>query len=319
LLSDENGEHPVQSSGTLASEHILVPISDDGNMDKLLDFALLIKEKKSANPVSLLSVVPNNEEAEANIIRSRNQLEGYVKQASATESKVNVIASIDHNVASGIARTSKEIMVDTVIVGWPHRSGLLDKLIGEDINILINNIDKTLFICHLEKPLIANKRIVVVSPPLAERENGFDVWLQKIAKLSQELSIPVFHYGDPRTQEAIKKQTKKGGYAAVFHYEAFSEWEDFLVLSRVIHEHDLLVLISSRRGSVSYMNLLDNLPAKLERYFAPNSKIIVYPKPFTDESFISEGYEDIPSGPINKGIETLEKGIESIFKRGKDE
>ncbi len=319
LLSDENSDSSSSHASTLLSEHILIPLSNAENMEKLLDFALLIKEKKSANPVSLLSVVPNNEEAEANIARSKSRLEAYVKQASATESKVNVIAAIDHNFAGGVARTSKEIMADIVVTGWPSRTGLLEKLIGEDLDILISNLDKTLFICHLAKPLIANKRIVIFSPPLAERENGFEAWLQKITKLAQELSIPVLFYGDPRTHEAAQKKIKKGAYSAVFNFEAFTDWEDFLVLSRTIQDQDLIVLASSRRGSVSYNSVLDNLPVKLERYFAANSRIIIYPKPFADEAGFGEGYEDIPTGPINKGIETLGKGIESIFKRNKEE
>ena len=315
LLHDSEGAQPLPSAGALTSEHILIPISNIQNMEKLLDFALLIKDKKSANPISLLSVVPNNEEAETNIARSKNQLEAYVKQASATESKVHVIAAIDHNVASGVARTSKEIMADLVVAEWPGRAGLLEKLIGEDLDILIANMDKTLFVCQLEKPLIANKRIVLIAPPLAEHENGFEGWLQKIAKLAQELSVPVHFYGDARTHEAVQKLIKKSGYSAGFQFVVFTDWEDFLVLSRTIQDQDLLVLASSRRGSVSHQSLLDNLPAKMERYFAENNKIVIYPKPFAFESGMHEGYEDIPTGPINKGIETLGKGIESIFKR----
>ena len=206
-------------------------------------------------------------------------------------------------------------MADLVVAEWPSRAGLLEKLLGEDLDILIANMDKTLFVCQLEKPLISNKRIVLIAPPLAEHENGFEGWLQKIAKLAQELSVPVLFYGDARTHEAVQKLTKKIGTSAGFQFVVFTDWEDFLVLSRSIEDEDLIVLASSRRGSISYKSLLDNLPAKMERYFVQNSKIVIYPKPFAHESGMHEGYEDIPTGPLNKGIETLGKGIESIFKR----
>src|SRR5690606_23119653 len=149
------------------------------NIEKLLEFALLVKDKKSVNPVSLLSVVPNNEEAEQNIIRSKNKLEKYVQQGSATETQVKIIATIDHNAASGIARTSREIMADFIIIGWPHRSGFLEKLIGEKVESILNNTERTLFVTHFEYPLVAHKRIIVIAPPLSEREAGFELWCNK--------------------------------------------------------------------------------------------------------------------------------------------
>src|SRR5690606_9298680 len=41
------------------SEHILLPIANVENIEKLLEFSIYIKDKKSANPVSILSVVSN--------------------------------------------------------------------------------------------------------------------------------------------------------------------------------------------------------------------------------------------------------------------
>lgn len=40
-------------------EQILLPIANTANMDKALEFAVLIKDKKSRNPLSILTVVPN--------------------------------------------------------------------------------------------------------------------------------------------------------------------------------------------------------------------------------------------------------------------
>src|SRR5690606_20328370 len=124
----------IKMNGANSSEHILLPIASVANMEKLLDLAIFIKDKKSANPVSILSVVSNNDEAEINILKARNKLEEFVKQASASETKVNIITTIDHNSASGIIRISREIMADIIVLGWPQRTGFFDKLIGEKID-----------------------------------------------------------------------------------------------------------------------------------------------------------------------------------------
>lgn len=122
IETEDDSESLLKSNGA-ASEHILLPISNIEKIEKILEFAVLIKDKKSANPVSLLSVVSNNEEAEINLLKTRNKLEEFVKQASATETKVNIITTLDHNAASGITRISREIMADILILGWPQRTG----------------------------------------------------------------------------------------------------------------------------------------------------------------------------------------------------
>ena len=185
IETEDDSESLLKSNGA-ASEHILLPISNIEKIEKILEFAVLIKDKKSANPVSLLSVVSNNEEAEINLLKTRNKLEEFVKQASATETKVNIITTLDHNAASGITRISREIMADILILGWPQRTGFLDKLIGEKIDAILNNSNKTIFICQLEKPLVLHKRIIIAAPPLTEHENGFSLWLNKFTKLAQE-------------------------------------------------------------------------------------------------------------------------------------
>src|SRR5690554_5146065 len=49
---------------TSAPEQILIPIANTINIGKILEFAVLIKDKKSPQPLSVLTVVPNNTEAE---------------------------------------------------------------------------------------------------------------------------------------------------------------------------------------------------------------------------------------------------------------
>lgn len=310
-------EDDKDSISLLPSEHILLPIANVTNIEKIIEFAIFIKDKKSANPLSILSVVSNNKEAEVNILKAKNKLEEFVKQASASETKVNVITTIDHNPASGITRISREIMANIIILGWPQRVGFMDKLIGEKVDNIVSNTDKTTFICHLEKPLVLHKRIVIAAPPLSEHEKGFELWLNKIAKLAQELSIPIIIYCNDATEKEVQKVRKNAKIAASFSINSFSEWEDFLVLSRYIHVDDLLVLVSARKGATSYGGFLDNLPSKIEKYFDGNSRFIIYPQQFTD-ALSTERFEDISTEPLSKGIEAVQKiskGIGSFFRR----
>ncbi len=322
IVESDDADEIIKTNGAASSEHILLPIASVQNIEKLLELAIFIKDKKSANPVSILSVVSNNNEAEINILKARNKLEEFVKQASASETKVNVITTIDHNTASGITRISREIMADMIILGWPQRAGFFDKLIGEKIDSILNNTDKTTFICHLEKPLVLHKRIVIAAPPLSEHENGFGLWMSKMTKLAQELSISIVMYCNEATEKAVEKYLKTTRQTSVISTKSFSDWEDFLIISKDINEDDLFVLVSARKGATSYIGVLENLPSKIEKYFPNNSRFVIYPQQF--DNFSDERYSDldISSEPLSKGIEAVQKiskEIGSIFKKKDNE
>ncbi|MBS1628167.1 MAG: cation:proton antiporter [Bacteroidetes bacterium] len=314
--TEENTTELIKTTN-IHNEHILLPIANIENIERLLEFSVFIKDKKSVNPISILTIVSNNEEAEINILKARNKLETFVKQASASETKVNIITTIDHNAASGIKRISREIMADIIIREWPKRTGLIDKLIGERADSLLSNTDKTTFICYLEKPLVLHKKIVVVAPPLAEHEKGFEHWITKVAKLAQELSVPILLYCNELTEKYTYKTVENLKLSITINIKKFNDWEDFLILSRNINNDDLFILVSARKGSASYITALENLPFKLEKHFSTNSRLIIYPEQFS-QNHIIERFEDINADPLNKGIETIQKisrGIGGMFKK----
>ena len=298
----------------MRSEHILIPSIASTPVQKLIEFSTLIKDKKSVNPISILTVVPNDQEAETNITIARQRLENLAKSAAASETKLNVIATIDHNQSSGIARTSREVMADIVVLDWPEKAGLTHKFIGERMENILNGVDKTIFICGLKKPLTDMKRMVIVAPPLSERETGFSLWLNKLARLSQELTIPVTCLCDETTYKTITVQLQAERLNVKTTSKIFSDWEDFLIISRSIQDNDLVVLISTRRGSISYTKILENIPSKLDKHFTQHNKIVIYPQ----QNYLDKEVEDLSSGPITAGIETVQKigkGIGNIFKK----
>ncbi|MBS1974066.1 MAG: cation:proton antiporter, partial [Bacteroidetes bacterium] len=320
ILESTDEIYDTQKIPELNNEHILLPVEDIKDVEKLLELSVLLKSKKSANPISILSIVTNNSEAEKNILKARNKLEEFINQGAATETPINLITTIDHNIASGISRVSREIMADIIIMPWPQRADFFEKMIGEKLDTVLSNTDKTTFICTLEKPLVLNKKVVVVIPPMGEREQGFEQWLSKMAALAQELSIPVQAHCNQRTRQAIEKISKLSKFSAAINTINFDDWEDFVILAKHVHDDDLFVLASARKGSVSYMNMLDALPAKLDKYFSHNSKIIIYPRQ-SDVDYIDDSYDDISTEPLTRGLEAAQKigkGIVNIFKKEKN-
>jgi Kef-type K+ transport system membrane component KefB len=317
IATTTEDDAPLRATRSLETEHLLLPVSRPEDMAPLLEFAALIKEKRSPNPVSVLMVVTNDEEAERNLYRARTTLDGLVRQASATETKVNAIATIDLNTASGIARISREIMADAIVLGWPERSGPLEKLFGEKLAHLLSATDKTIAAVDLRKPLVVHKRLFLVVPPFAERESGFPIWVNKLARLGTELSIPLEFRCTPTTQTAIEHVARRAKLTATLTFTPFDDWDDFLVLARDIRPDDFLVVVSARRNGASWLSALEGLPARLDKYFADNNRILIFPEQFDDDG-LNEQYEDFIAEPLNKGLETvqrLSRGLGSLLGR----
>lgn len=261
----------------LDMEQILIPLSATTNIKRLLNFAVLIKEPNSTHPLALLNVVTNNEEAEKQVALAKKQMESFLSETTASDTEVNVMATIDQNRAAGISRTAREIAADLILLGWPKKEGLFDHMTNNQVDGLLNETKKTLFICHLPNPMVTHKAIFVIIPPRAEFEDGFNIWLSKLLKLSNELTVPLNINCTKRTFGAISKFCDLNKLTTPLNFNYFDEWADILILFRNLSENDLIMLVASRRGGLSYNSSMDKLPLKLERYFTDYNRIVVYP------------------------------------------
>lgn len=319
LEDAQNVSMDTLKSQSKNKEQILIPVSNLELLENLLDFSLIIKDKNSQEPVTLLCVVPNNETAEINILKYQKELEKYTLQGSATETKVNTVASIDHNLASGIARKAKELMADFVIMNWPENGGFFDKLFGEKAEGVINKVDRILVFCHFARPLIENKRMVLICPPLIEKEDSFPAMVQKFIRISQEYSNRIVLYSEELTYHAITEIMKDMKLTSKINFNLFTNWEDYLILSKDITVDDLVIWTASRRNSISFDMHLEKAPGKLEKYMPKNNLMVFYPQDHSGNSILDDDNNFSPA-PLSKGIEAIEqigKGIGSIFKRGK--
>jgi Kef-type K+ transport system membrane component KefB len=305
ILTSEK-EEPIIEYPVHYSEHIMIPIANLSNMETLLEFAVYVKNKKSANPITILSVVPNDEEAEKNLIKAKKNLQPLVKMASANETKVKIIATIDHNIAGGIIRASREEMTDTIMIGWPRKTGLIERFIETKTSLIISRTSKAVYICHFEQPLVGHTKIVVSCPPLAELEPGFEVWLPKLNILAKELSLNVFIYCNQTTQAAITEFFHHHRHKSGFTFAEEFDLPDIQLLQKYVIPEDLLIYVAARRTSVSYENCMENIQEKLEKSFPKNSKIVIYPRTHHIDSKFSE-YGDINAESLNQGFERVQK------------
>lgn len=278
IANDYEEENDPELLSELDMEQILIPLSSTSSVASLLDFSMLIKDPESTHPLALLNVVDNNEEAEKQVALARKQMESYLSEVTATDTDVNVMATIEQNRAAGIARTAREIAASLIVIGWPKTEGLFEHLTQNEHEGILHNTNRTIFICHLPNPFVTHKSMFVIIPPLAEYEDGFKIWLDKLLKLSSELTIPLNLNCTQNTFDAIKHYCKDKKLKNTLNFNLFEDWDDILIVFRNLSDTDLIVFISSRKKHLVYNAFTGNFPQKIERHFSDHNRIVIYPQ-----------------------------------------
>lgn len=293
-------------------ERLILPIANLNNMEALLDFATLIKSKHSPHPLTVVTVVPNNESAEQNLLKARRNLDSTAKYASGSETEVSIMATVDYNIPNGISRAALEQSADGILLGWPSKPGIIEKLVGEKTESILNKTDTNLFMCQLDKPLVLHKRMLVFCPPLTESELGFDFCLTKMLRLSAELSIPVCFVCVERTKSVIEEYVAKSKTSVTVSFQHHDDWDNLSALRVFVKDNDLVVFVSARQGEVSYRYSFVRIPKKLEGVYRHFNRILIFPRRRGGHSL--DEYEEMPTGTL---FQRIGQGIGSMFTKDK--
>lgn len=304
-------------------ERILVPVSNPDRIEALLDFAVMIKDKQAPTPIYPLAVVQDNEEARERIHLTNKMMEKAIIHASATESNVQAVTRVDLNVSDGIARAAKELMISDVILGWTDKTSTTDRLFGNIFGTTLDNVLQsvweTVYVCNFHHPLSTTKKMVMVLPPNTEYEIGFLHYLQKMFILAKQAGAKLLMSCNAKTQTFVETFISQSKLSVELTFRPFDSLEDFLILSREITRDDLVVVVTARKGTLSYHAYMEGIPSKLGRHFKDNNVILVYPEQ-TQIDYLEAGLqpEDLTLAPIQEQLANLNKlgrAVKRIFKR----
>src|SRR5690606_24855743 len=137
IVQDSNEDEHLHLSTKSDIENILISIANLEKIEKVIEFGVLIKEKKSKNPLTLLTVVPNTVEAEKSIVNAKKELSKLIKETTASDTHTSIVATIDHNTESGISRTAKEIIANIILIEWTQKTGFLDEILSNKVGSVL--------------------------------------------------------------------------------------------------------------------------------------------------------------------------------------
>lgn len=272
-LSEETKETETSD----VSERILISLAYPESVNDLVDIGLMLKPHSSSIPVYALNVVTDDRENGTSTSESKKMMEKAIKHAAATEQKVIPLIRHDISKSNGIVYTLKEQNITDLIIGLHHQANQ-DDFLGPVAERILKSTSETVFIYKSVQPLNTVKRMVVVVTKNAELEPGFPHWFRKLAIISRESGVALEFFATGDTIQELKEQQSLLKAESKMLYHHFSNWDDFLIFTREVKKNDLLVIVSSRKGHISYHGHLEKLPYYLSTYFSANSFIMLYPQ-----------------------------------------
>ncbi|MDD3877252.1 MAG: cation:proton antiporter [Bacteroidales bacterium] len=256
-------------------ERILIPISNIHNVNELVNLSLLIKSKLNKRDLFALNVICNDN-ADANAEKKgREILENAAKSAAASDVYINQLLRYDLNIINSISSVVKENRITDLIIGVEGQKGISENFFGNLTDGILSKCNTTTYIYKAAQPLATIKRFIVIVPERAEKEIGFLFWLIKLWNIAKSTGANISFFGNDQSLNIIRKINTKHPVEA--NFSEFSDWNDFLIISREVKIDDCLIIGMSRKEYSSYSVLMQKIPYYLNKYFEKNSYILIYP------------------------------------------
>ncbi len=270
----EEASEPDQESNE-SPEKILIPLSNSETLRHLVELGTAIKSKKSKFGLHALVVIDNNQANGSDEKRGRKILEQAAIAASAADNHLYELVRFDLNIVNGITAVIKEHKISDLILGVRPAKGITESFMRNIMHGVLSKSNTTTLIYKAIQPLSTVKRHVVVIPGKAEKEMGFLYWLVKTWNIARNTGIKIAFYANEQTLGHLRQVHKKHPIDASFH--EFSEWSDFLILSREIRQEDNLIVVMSRRDHPSYHPEMERIPDYMNRHFRNINFLLIYP------------------------------------------
>ena len=242
-----------------------------------MNLALVVRDPKQKDNLLALNVINDHTDSEALEARGKRYLEKAAKITASADVSLRCISRYDLNIAAGIMHTAKENGVTDVVLGLHYKTNLVDTFFGSLTETLLKGFSREVMVARFFIPINTLQRIVVAVPPKAEYEPGFLKWVGHFCRMGNTLGCRVHFFANTESLSHLKAVVGKKHDKTRADYSLLDDWDDLLLLTGQVSYDHLFVVISARRGSISYASSFDKLPSQLSRYFANNSIIVVYP------------------------------------------
>lgn len=309
-------ENLMEGSEGKEQERILIPVANPETIEGLVGMALMMRHPKQKESLVALSVINDNNTSETKELIGKRNLERTAMIAAAADASVKTVLRYDLNIAQGIIHTQKEYAVTDIVIGLHRKTNLMDSFFGTMTENLLKGTNRQIMIAKLLMPVNTLRRIVVAVPDKAEYEKGFLKWMTQLCRMGKQLGCRVHFFATEDTLKHLLALTEKQEANTFTEFSLLEEWDDLLLLTGQVNYDHLFVVVSSRKGSISYQTSFERLPSQISKYFANNSLLIVYPDQLGDDPQEIVSFSDPRGQSETRVYDNVGKWFYKWFKKG---
>jgi len=281
---------------------------------QLLELALLIRNQKLKRELVALNVVYDGESSTQEREKGIQLLEKLQHQASASEVQVQTQVRLATNIANGIKHAFRESGCSEVVMGMHVHTEVSNKFWGEFIQSLYNGLNRQILLMRFTQPLSTLRQIQVAVPSRAEYEPGFHRWLERLCRFAGQLDCRIQFHGRNESMELIQQYINSQHPSVRAKYTYMAHWNELPQLASHIGPDNLLVVVTARKGTISYKNALDRLPDELTKYFSGTNLMIIFPDQYGNTKEEKMSFTEAQHHEENSIYDTLLRWIHKSNK-----
>ena len=258
-------------------EKILIPVKYPEYADNLVTMATMMRNPRSKRDLVALNVVYDDVNMRHNQAEGQQLLDHLRHLASASDVPMTTQVRIAANIANGIKHAFKEFQASEILMGLHFHKEVSRGFWGEFTRSLYNGLSRQIIITRIMQPLNTIRRIQVAVPSRAEFEPGFYRWLERLARMAGNLECRVVFHGRQDTLQLVKEFIRNRFPSVRAEYEELEHWNELPELAKRVREDHLFVIVTARKGTISYKSAMERLPDEVNKCFKGKTLMIIFP------------------------------------------
>ena len=266
-------------------EHILIPVANERSAEELVALSIMLKKAKDPNGLYALNAIDNRVEDPNVEKRARKILDAAASAAAGSDIYLQTLLRYDVNISNAIVSVARERNITDIVMGMHHMTPAVPGIAGIPVPAgpaigrmaadVLGHSNITTYLYHAEQPLPTVKRHLIVVPEKAEKEAGFQMWMDRIHQLARNSGAKVIVFAPESTMPYLRTFGRKR--PANIDFVVFEQWDDLPSLEHDLRQDDCLWFVMSRRDRVSYHPAMSRIPLYLEQHFVGYSFVLLYP------------------------------------------
>ena len=295
ILTEQSAQHiilrdkemPAEAEEKIKDERILVPVKYPEYAEYLMNMAILMQDRKQGRGLVALNVVYDDEHMRRNMEQGNRLLEQVTRYCTGSDVHIQTQTRVAANIANGIKHAFKEFQATEILIGMHSHKEVSSKFWGEFHQSLFNGLNQQIMMARLNQPLNTIRRIQVAVPSRAEFEPGFYRWLERLARVAGNLDCRIQFHGRTDTLALVNEYIKNRHPQVRADYSNMEHWNALPQLANSLSDDHLLVIVTARKGTVSYKNAQEYLPDEVQRYFNGKNLLIIFPDQYGDQEVMT--------------------------------